>query len=133
MSDELRPAVKVDCFSETCPGPARFTRIVTEKGSRKLLEGYCPTCKLDQIVVYEQATARVLYRAQEVEKIWKNAPVDKEGDDSTFVWTEWHDRKGDRVGYLMDGCFRMDIGSIHIENGAEAEFWKRVDPEAGLW
>ncbi len=122
MSDEMRPAIKVDCFSETCPEQARFTRIVTEKGARKLLEGYCPTCKIDQIIVYEQATARVLYRAQEVEKKFQ-------ADDTLYAWTEWHDRKGERVGYLMDGCFSMDIGPIHIANGEETEFWKRVDPE----
>jgi hypothetical protein len=122
MSDDLRPPVKVDCFDENCPGPARFSRVVTEKKGRRLLEGYCPTCKLDQIVVYEQRNARVLYRAKEVAKEF---PVDGE----MFEWTEWYDRNNERVGYLMDGAFRMDLGPIHIANEAETEFWKRVDPE----
>lgn len=123
MSDEMRPPVKVDCFDTKCPGTARFSRIVTEKKGRHLLEGYCTECKLDQVIVYDLSNARALYRAQEIEK-------DFDADGTLYEWTEWHDRKGDRVGYLMDGCFRMDIGPIHIANGAESDFWKRVDPDS---
>lgn len=122
MSDEIRPAVKIDCFDRSCAGQARFDRRVTEKKGRWLIEGHCHECKTDQVAVYEPARGRTTHRAVEIQKEYQ-------GDEELYVWTEWRDRNGERVGYLMDGCFQMDIGPIHLTNEEEIDFWKRVDPE----
>lgn len=111
------------CLDDKCPGEVRLTDTIVDgdtgkemkKNGQLLMEGHCRKCKTDHVGVYIPVRGSAPYRAREI-------PIEREYDGETISGVIWIDNKGNQVGWYIDDCFRLDLGSFHMANDNQISF-----------